>query len=124
MKYLLIDDEEIFNYIHDTVIHNFSPEAEVLAYNSASEALDYLKGCITNGEKCPDYILLDIRMPEMNGFEFLEQLNDFEPAFFNHTKVYMLSSTLDERDLKRALSYPFVQGFRDKPLSESILNEI
>lgn len=123
-KYLLIDDEEIFNYIQSEVIHNLRPEEEVLTYSSASEALNYLKACIINKEKWPDFIFLDIRMPEMNGFEFLDQLKDFDPNCFDHTKVYMLSSSLDERDVQRALSYPFVKGFREKPLSDSILTEI
>lgn len=123
-KYLLIDDEEIFNFIHSEVIHNLSSEAEVLSYTSANEALDYLKACMLNNEKWPDYIFLDIRMPEMNGFEFLDHLKVFNSNSFDNTKVYMLSSSLDDRDVELALSYPFVKGFREKPLSDSILNEI
>jgi CheY-like chemotaxis protein len=123
-KHLLIDDEEIFNYIQSEVIHNLRPEDEVVCHSSATDALHFLRTCIKNNEKWPDFIFLDIRMPEMNGFEFLEHLKEFDTTLFDSTKIYMLSSSLDERDVQRALSYPFVKGFREKPLSDSILADI
>lgn len=123
-KYLLIDDEEIFNFIQSEVIHNFNSESEIITYSSASEAIEYLKTCSLNGDKCPDFILLDVRMPEMDGFTFLEKLKEFDASFFNCTQIYMLSSSIDERDKQRAFSYNFVKGFREKPLSEEILSQI
>ncbi len=123
-KYLLIDDEEIFNFIQSEVINNFNSDSEIITYSSAKEALDYLKNCSLNGEKCPDFILLDVRMPEMDGFTFLEKLKEFEASFFNCTQIFMLSSSIDERDKQRAFSYNFVKGFMEKPLSEEILNQI
>jgi CheY-like chemotaxis protein len=123
-KYLLIDDEEIFNFIQSEVIHNFISESETITYSSASEAIEYLKVCFKKAEKCPDFIFLDVRMPEMDGFAFLEKLSEFDPRFFNCTQIFMLSSTIDERDKQRAFSYPFVKDFLEKPLSEEILNQI
>jgi hypothetical protein len=51
-------------------------------------------------------------------------LLQFELQVFDKTKIYLLSSSIDERDIKRSLEYPFVKGFKGKPLSEEIINEI
>ena len=67
-KYLLIDDEAIFNFIQSEVIHLHNHSDEVIMYSSAEEALVYLKELLEQGAALPDFILLDIRMPNMNGF--------------------------------------------------------
>lgn len=123
-KYLLIDDEEIFNFIQSEVIHLHNHSDEVIMYSSAEEALVYLKELLKQDAALPDFILLDIRMPNMNGFDFLDELMQFELQVFANTKIYLLSSSIDERDIKKSMEYPFVKGFKGKPLSEEIINEI
>jgi CheY-like chemotaxis protein len=76
--------------------------------------LEYLK---SGNEQFLDVIFLDIRMPEMDGFEVLEKLESLESKISKDTKVYVLSSTLDDRDLSRAKSNPLVTDFIGKPLS-------
>lgn len=123
-KYLLIDDEEIFNFIQSEVIHLHNRSDEVVMYSSGEEALAYIKSLLEQEAALPDFILLDIRMPNMNGFEFLDELMQFELKVFAKTSIYLLSSSIDERDIKKSLEYPFVKGFKGKPLSEEIINEI
>lgn len=120
-----MDDEEIFNYLHAEVIQLTSKTYRHQAFTSGADALGYLKASIEGrGPVMPDVILLDIRMPKMNGFEFLDELMKCDARRIRETSVYVLSSSLDQRDIKRALAYPVVRGFRSKPLSEEMVLEM
>ena len=74
-------------------------------------------------EKCPDVILLDINMPVMDGFEFLEEFEKNTDCN-KHTKVFMLTSSTQDEDRINSLKYSCVNGYFDKPLTIEHINEI
>ncbi len=123
-KFLLVDDEDIFNYLNSEVIQLVNKEYQHQSFNSGSEALDHIKKQLLVQSALPDVILLDIRMPGMNGFEFLDELMKCDLFKLQKTAVYVLSSSLDHRDMERARSCPLVRGFRSKPLSEEMVIEM
>ena len=67
IKYVLIDDDQISNLLHQEVLRQVDPGAEVKVFSSSLHGLDMLKEVITSGENIPQYLFLDIRMPEMDG---------------------------------------------------------
>lgn len=122
--FILIDDDVVFNFIHTEVIKRVLPDAAVDTYNCPSEGLEYIAGRIERNEKLPDVLLLDIRMPELDGFELLAELEKLPASSLDSMAIYMLTSSLDDRDRMKALRSPLVRGFKNKPLTENKLMEI
>lgn len=115
MKHIaLVDDDEVINLVHSEVIKRIVDDVHLDIFQSGTQLLDYLK---TNEAEQLDVIFLDIRMPEMDGFEVLEKMEAMRSKASQNSRVYVLSSTLDERDLNKAKSNPLVTDFIGKPLS-------
>lgn len=122
--FLLIDDDVVFNFIHTEAIKRLVEDAVVDSFNSPQEALEHIKALVDSKQPLPDFVFLDIRMPELDGFEFLQEMEKMNPGTFEQVIIYMLTSSLDDRDRMKALNSPLVKGFKNKPLTESKLLEI
>ena len=105
---LVVDDDENDQFICEYTIRKFDPSIRVLKAFDGSEALDILHG------ETPDAIILDINMPVMNGFEFLDR---YAEEFEVHAPVVaMLTSSHLGKDRERAMQYSFVKSYFEKPL--------
>jgi CheY-like chemotaxis protein len=107
-KILIVDDDEIFRLTASITLKRAFPDSEVLFAKHGEEALDVIDNTM------PSLILLDLNMPIMDGWEFLEATNLIELA-----PIYIMSSSIDPRDKQKALNNPKVKGFIEKPLDES-----
>jgi CheY-like chemotaxis protein len=116
-KVMLIDDNDIDLKINAKLISLTKLFDEIIICQSGEEALDYLNKYLQEPDKLPEFILLDIQMPEMDGFEFLEHYKRFPEK----CPVAMLSSTLDFGDIQRAEANPYVVKLLKKPLSPNEL---
>ena len=105
---LVVDDDENDQFICDYTIRKFDPSIRVLKALDGAEALDILH------RETPDAIILDINMPVMNGFEFLDR---YAEEFAVHAPVVaMLTSSHLGKDRERAMQYSFVKSYFEKPL--------
>jgi CheY-like chemotaxis protein len=111
---LLVDDDDIFNMLHGEVLKRLISDVKIDIFKSGSEVVDYLT---QNPNEHIDLLFLDIRMPVMGGFEVLNAMANMDSSRFEKTRVYVLSSTLDDRDLQRAKAAPLVTDFIGKPMS-------
>ena len=116
---VLIDDDEATNVYHDIIVQEAGVVEEYQIFDSAVDALEFLK----NQEQAPDFILLDINMPRMTGWEFLEEYKKLNQAG-DPPKVIMLTTSLGIFDKKQAEENPLVSGFWQKPLTLEMLDEI
>ena len=114
---LLVDDNETDQFLHEMVIKKFDPTIKILKAYDGEEALEVL----ANAEEAPDLILLDINMPRMNGFEFLEEYNKLS---YTSTVVAMLSSSEQGSDREKALGYGCVETYFVKPLDSDDLQKM
>lgn len=121
---LLIDDSYIDNLINHKIITSNNFAEHVVVMDSAIDALAYLHQCIAEKKDIPDVIFLDIRMPEMNGFEFLKNLSLMEGIKEAGFKIFVLSSSLDPADLKQMKADRLVSKFINKPLTNKVLEDI
>jgi CheY-like chemotaxis protein len=124
---LLVDDNHDDNYFHKRVIEKSGKVELVTVVEDGVEALEYLKnkGKYTDltANPRPNIIFLDINMPRMNGFEFLEKYQLLDEDRKADICVTMLSTSRNPDDINNALSVPDVSTFFTKPLDERALNE-
>lgn len=124
-KVLIIDDDEINNFVCSKVIQKHEFANEVKTFVSGQEGLDYLRAIINNEEETlPDVILLDINMPIMNGWAFLEKYQQMMVNFNKNPVLLMLSSSVYEEDIDKARQHPEVKDYITKPLNKEILDNI
>ena len=121
---LLIDDDDVANFIYSRIIANSAIANNIKTYQSAQAALNYLKECEEGNFSPPEIIFLDINMPVMSGWDFLEKYDSFSNLIKENTRIYMLSSSVYQEDLDKAKSYAEVEDYIIKPLTKEKLMEI
>jgi CheY-like chemotaxis protein len=121
--FILIDDDPVFNFLHEKIVGACPCSRQVVAYESPTEALNQIKGLADSGE-LSGVIFLDVKMPVMNGFQFLAQLEKISLDKVKNAHVYMLTSSMDEGDRIKAKSYSVVKGFLNKPLTDDMMAKL
>lgn len=119
---MLIDDNKIDLFIHGEFIKKMNITSEILEFAFAKEALVFLQE--NKFEKWPNLIILDIHMPIMNGFDFLEEYAELPFAHREKCKVIIVSSSLDTRDIKKSQENLHVLELIEKPINTDKLKTI
>jgi len=117
---LLIDDNYIDNFITTKMLQSNNFAEKIVTAQSAEDAIEWLR----IGTVKPDVIFLDIRMPIMSGFEFLEAYDKLSVANKGDIKIFMLSSSLDPKDIKQSMVNKHVCQFINKPITNKALDEL
>jgi CheY-like chemotaxis protein len=121
----LIDDDVLVNFLNQETIKDSYPDINVRSFESATDALESIKKLInTFNSSLPQLILLDINMPVMDGWEFLEEFDQLPQHLLNHCKVIIHTSSIDPRDIEKAKSYPAVIDYITKPLNIQTMAKI
>jgi CheY-like chemotaxis protein len=118
-KLLLVDDDSAFNFLNRIILNTNGVNCDIEECLDGKSALDI----VASSEKCPEVILLDLNMPVMDGFEFLDEFEK-QNKCAGYTNVFILTSSNQEEDHKKALGYKCVKGYFDKPFCEDHIREI
>lgn len=119
-RIVLVDDNEMDNIFHEVILRRAGFTGEILVFEMAQQALDYF---LAEHSSAPTLIFLDINMPAMDGFEFAREAESLLRRIPSVT-IVMLSSSSDDRDMKRAASLAVISGYIVKPLVEEIAREL
>lgn len=122
----LIDDDRIMNYLHETIIqHAGFQTARITAYEKPLMAIaDLKKLAYTDGAILPGIIFLDINMPIMDAWEFLEEFEKLPALATESSRIFIVSSSVNMDDVARSKNYRSVHGFISKPIKPERLIEI
>ena len=121
---MLIDDNVDDNFYHERVIKKSDAADIVIVKLTAMDALEYLRSKKDNYDTHPNLIFLDINMPGMNGWEFLQEYNKLDQQFQSQAIVIMLTTSDNPDDKIKAKTFNAVSDFKTKPLSKEMLEEI
>lgn len=120
---LIIDDDPIQLRIAELLLKK-SDAFKSTTFLSAGLALDYIRHNQQNASFLPDVIFLDLNMPKLDGWEFLNLYGQLLPTICKSIRVFIVSSSIDQRDHKKSVEYSFVNGFISKPITPETVSEI
>ncbi len=123
-RVLFIDDDEATNFIHEMVIRELYPNIEITVKKNGKDAIDYLKTLDDPNALLPNLIFLDINMPVMNGWEFLENYAKLNPKLKENIVAFMISTSLNPDDMKRAEENDNINAFISKPITPPSLKQL
>ena len=118
---MLVDNDSDNNFFHERAIKKYDPNITVVSKTSGLAALEFLK---STRNILPDIIFLDINMPGMNGWEFMDEYNLLEKEFQNRTILLMLTNSENPDDQKKAKSFNYISEYITKPLTKELFEII
>jgi response regulator RpfG family c-di-GMP phosphodiesterase len=125
MQFLIIDDDQTNNFLSKMTIKKSFGEAEIIEFTDPEVALEYIGTQFVKEPHTRKTILfLDINMPILTGWEFLEKFETFAETIKMQFDIYILSSSIDHSDIQLAEQNSLVIDFIEKPLSKTILGKI
>ena len=123
-KIFIIDDEEILRFIAKTIAKKIDNCINITTFNNGYEAISSLKQLLISMDDLPDVILLDINMPVMDGWQFLDEFIKIKPQFLKEVAIYILSSSSSVEDIDKTKNYGEIVGYLIKPIEVNALRKI
>ena len=117
----LVDDDRIYQFTTERILQRLDNEVRFLWFKDGEEALTYMDDNVEHADKLPDILIVDINMPFLDGWQFLEAFNGLRERMAKPIDIYMVSSSNDDRDMQRAKSTVGVRDYVEKPITKEKL---
>ena len=124
LNFVLVDDDAINNMLSEILIEDAFPNAKIISFLEPEEAIEYFVNYIPEENNRKTILFLDINMPLTTGWEFLERLDLRGVKKYDSLHIYMLSSSVNEEDLKKTELNKNITSFIEKPLNNKFLNQL
>jgi CheY-like chemotaxis protein len=125
---MLIDDNHLDNFINQKMIEGCNFSSSIYVHTSSKSALEFLNNLVRMGSSgkiiFPAFIFLDINMPIMDGYQFINEFEKIPDEFKNKTKIAFLTTSLNPDDTIKARKISYVVEFINKPLTHKILSTL
>ena len=121
LHFIVIDDSKLDCFIAEKIIKNTGKSESIKSFLQAKDALQYISTAPID-EQADTIIFVDIQMPVMNGFEFVEAFEKLPVHITSHYTIYVISSSINENDLNRVHNFASVKQFLNKPLTSNNLS--
>jgi len=125
-RVFIVDDDEVSIFLTETTLAMEEFAEEYLSFMHTRDAADALLASAngTSSDPLPEMVFLDLNMPLMNGWDLLDALAPYEQQIIDSTKIFILTSSLDAQEVKKAEKYKLVTDFLEKPLSELTIQQL
>ena len=121
---LLVDDDDDCNFFHERLLSQSSCVENIHIVKDGKAALDFLQFKNDNNETFPSIIFLDLKMPCMDGWEFMKEFQKLDEVWQSKSIIIIFTGAFNLDDLSKAMAYPFVKGFKSKYLDKDGLQQI
>ncbi len=117
----VVDDDEIYRFVIKSQLESRKMARKILMFSDGELAIDFFKNTVANVDELPDLVLLDLNMPIMDGWEFLDEFIMLKPKLPKKVTIYVVTSSINQTDIDRAKRISEVTDYIVKPISEETL---
>ena len=124
-RYMIVDDDKANNMLCRMIFKKVFGDVESVTYDNPREALEKISSDYSDSsKKLPTVLFLDINMPDISGWEFMEHYKNFDESIHKQFTIYILSSSVDSKDKDLANKNPLITGYIQKPLTREKLKAL
>jgi CheY-like chemotaxis protein len=120
----LIDDDPVFVYLTKKIICSVNGGCEIMEFSDGELAIDHLRTICGDSTSLPDIIFVDLSMPVMDGWEFLDEYTQLQSKLSKSIELFIVSSSISPQEVERSKTYPAVLDFLIKPVAKGKIAEI